>query len=76
MQTRPQAKTPGFANPGGIDFSTATVGVSDPDGDIQLSFDDPAMLRLLLNADGLAPIIYDIQTVTPAMANHFVGLDY
>jgi hypothetical protein len=64
------------AKTGGIDFTKAQVAVNTSGGSIQMSFDDPAMLHLLLNADGLAPIIYDVTTMSPSMADHFVGLDY
>ncbi len=62
-------------NPGGIDLGKTTVSVKAGSGVIQTAFDDPAMLRLLLNADGLAPIIYNIRTMTPSMVDHFVGVD-
>lgn len=61
--------------PGGIDLGRTAVSVENSGGEIQMAFDDPAMLRLLLNSDGLAPIIYDIKTMTPSMENHFVGLN-
>ncbi len=64
------------ATSGGIDLSKTTVNVVSLRGSIQIAFDDSDMLHLLLNADGLAPIIYDIKMMTPAMADHFVGLDY
>jgi hypothetical protein len=84
MQANQVASTPvnriaRFVKPaktGGIDFTKASVSVKAPNGGVQVTFDDPAILRLLLNADGLAPIIYDVKAMTPSMANHFVGLDY
>ena len=63
------------ATPGGIDLGKTVVSVDASRGVIQTAFDDPAMLRLLLNADGLAPIIYNIRTMTPSMVDHFVGVD-
>jgi len=60
---------------GGIDLSKTVVSVNAPNGGIQITFNDPEMLRLLLNADGLAPIIYDVKVMTPAMADHFVGVN-
>ncbi|MDE2232040.1 MAG: hypothetical protein KGJ95_08280 [Candidatus Omnitrophica bacterium] len=71
-----QTLVPKAATPGGIDLTATRVDVSAPHGRIRLSFDDPALLSLLLKADGLAPIIYDVKTMTPSMADHFVGLDY
>jgi hypothetical protein len=68
-------ETPG-QTPGGIDLGGTKVNVNAPSGEIQMTFDDSAMLGLLLKADGLAPIIYNIQTMTPGMVSHFVGLDY
>jgi len=62
-------------DPGGIDLGKTIVSVKAGSGVIQTAFDDPAMLRLLLNADGLAPIIYNIRTMTPSMVDHFVGVD-
>jgi hypothetical protein len=59
---------------GGIDLGRTQVTVQGA-GSIQTAFDDPAMLRLLLNSDGLAPIIYDVKAMTPAMVNSFVGLN-
>jgi hypothetical protein len=64
-----------IAHRGGIDLSRTEVDVQSSGDRIQTAFDDPAMLRLLLNSDGLTPIIYDIKTMTPAMVNNFVGLN-
>ena len=61
---------------GGIDFTSTRVAVSANSSNIQIDFDDPALLRLLLNADGLAPIIYDVHVMSASQADHFVGLDY
>jgi len=60
---------------GGIDLSNTQVAVHSSGDLIQMSFNDPAMLRLLLNSDGLAPIIIDVKEMTPSMVNHFVGLN-
>ena len=62
-------------NPGGIDLGRTVVNVESSENLIQTAFNDPAMLRLLLNSDGLAPIIDDIQVMTPSMVDHFVGLN-
>jgi len=61
---------------GGIDLGRTVVNVESSGDLIQTAFDDPAMLRLLLNSDGLTPIIYDVKVMTPSMVDHFVGLDY
>jgi hypothetical protein len=61
--------------PGGSDLGRTVVNVQSSGEFIKTAFDDPAMLRLLLNADGLAPIIYNIRTMTPSMVDHFVGVD-
>ncbi len=60
---------------GGIDLGRTVVDVRSAGELIQTAFDDPAMLRLLLNSDGLAPIIYDVKAMTPSMVDHFVGLN-
>jgi hypothetical protein len=60
---------------GGIDLAATEVDVESSRGSIRTAFDDPAMLRLLLNSDGLTPIIYDIKIMTPSMVDHFVGLN-
>jgi hypothetical protein len=63
-------------NPGGIDLSKTLVGVkASEEGGIQLDFDDPAMLQMLLNSDGLTPIIYDVTPMTPAMIDRFIGIN-
>lgn len=61
--------------PGGIDLSRTVVKVESSGDMIQTGFDDPAMLRLLLNSDGLSPIIYNVKVMTPSMVNNFVGLN-
>ena len=61
--------------PGGIDLGRTVVNVQSSGDFIQTAFDDPAMLRLLLNSDGLVPIIYNIKTMTPSMVDHFVGVN-
>jgi 1,3-beta-glucan synthase component len=71
----PSDKAMTTSGPGGIDLGKTMVSVQAPNGVIQTAFDDPAMLRLLLNADGLAPIIYNVRTMTPSMVDHFVGVD-
>jgi hypothetical protein len=60
---------------GGIDLRKTLVDVDASHGVIQTTFDDPAMLRLLLNSDGLIPIINDINVMTPVMKAQFVGVD-
>jgi hypothetical protein len=60
---------------GGIDLGNTVVDVQSSGDFIQTAFNDPVMLRLLLNSDGLTPIIYDIKQMTPSMVNHFVGLN-
>jgi hypothetical protein len=62
-------------NPGGIDLGRTVVTVKNSGGSIRTAFDDPAILRLLLNSDGLTPIIYNIKIMTPSMVDHFVGLN-
>ena len=74
MPPIPQLYGADLANPGGIDLGKTKVGVRAPNGGVQAAFDDPTMLRLLLNAQGLTPIIYDIKTMTPSMIDRFVGL--
>lgn len=64
------------ANSGGIDLSKTSIKVEAPQGTIELNMDDKAMLGLLLNADGLDPIIYNIKVMAPSNINHFLGLDY
>jgi hypothetical protein len=62
-------------NLGGIDLSKVTLRVQGAEeGGIQLNFNDPAMLQLLLSADGLTPLIYDVNPMTPAMIDRFVGI--
>ena len=62
-------------NTGGIDFSGARVFVNAPNGKIKIAFDDPALLNLLIKADGLTPVIYDINVMSASMIDHFVGLN-
>ena len=76
IPAKPVKEIEKLANPGGVDFTKTEVKVNAPNGEIKITFNNPEMLRLLLNADGLAPIIYDVKTMTPAMADHFVGMDY
>jgi uncharacterized protein YcbK (DUF882 family) len=60
---------------GGINLGSTRVQVETSGDMIQTAFDDPAMLRLLLNSDGLTPVINDIKVMTPSMKAHFLGLN-
>jgi hypothetical protein len=60
---------------GGINLSHTKIVVKSSGDLIQMTFDDPAMLRLLLNSDGLTPIINDVKIMTPAMKAQFLGLN-
>lgn len=66
--------TPDPFKKGGIDLSRTQVKVAGDPGAIRVAMDDPAMLRLLLNADGLKPIIYNIKPMNTAMIDKFVGI--
>ncbi len=70
MNTTPSNR---LKHSGGIDLAQTQVEVQGNGALIQSTFDDPAMLRLLLNSDGLTPIINDIKVMTPAMVDRFVG---
>lgn len=60
---------------GGIDLGKTSVRINaSKEGGIQLNFDDPDMLRLLRNAEGLTPVIYSVNVLTPSMADRFVGI--
>ena len=75
MQTHQPMLTNRIKIPGGIDLGRTVVKVDNSSDFIKTAFDDPAMLRLLLNSDGLAPIIDDIKPMTASMVNNFVGLN-
>ncbi len=60
------------SNPGGINIGLVNVEVRNKNA-ITTAFDDQAMLQLLINADGLSPVIYGIKPMTPSMVQTFVG---
>jgi|GEM_PF-5638883 len=67
----------GHENTGGIDLTDSAMDVQiqdGPAGGIEFHF-DPALLELLENADGLTPVIIDMQPMTsPSALPAFLGL--
>lgn len=57
---------------GGIDLEK--VDVNTRGGGVRTAFSDPEQLKMLLNADGLVPVIYKIQPLTVLMINMLLGL--
>jgi hypothetical protein len=57
---------------GGIDLEK--VNVSTRGSGVRTAFSDPEQLIMLLNADGLVPVIYRIQPLTQPMVNMMLGL--
>lgn len=57
---------------GGIDLGLVNVEVQNKNS-ISTAFDDPAMLQLIVRADGLLPVIYSIKPMSQPMIQSFVG---
>ena len=60
---------------GGINLSRTIVDVESSGDEVGMVFDDPTMLRLLLNSNGLTPIINSVKIMTPSMKSHYLGLN-
>jgi hypothetical protein len=67
-----EAMASAVSNPGGINMGLVNLKVQNKNV-ISTAFDDVAMLQLLLNADGLSPVIYSIKPMTPPMIQNIVG---
>ena len=65
--------TQDHAMKGGIDLEKTNVQTRG--AGVRTVFSDPAMLRMLLNADGLVPVIYKIEPAAPSMINMLLGLN-
>jgi len=74
VSRRDQAMTVDTAK-GGIDLGKTSVTVETDGKGVTTAFDDPALLQLLMDSDGLMPVIYEIQPMTPPMLNHLLGLN-
>jgi hypothetical protein len=71
-QAEVKSATAPVAEKGGIDLGLVNVKVQNKNA-ITTAFDDPAMVQLLMNAEGLSPVIYSIQPLTPVVAQGFLG---
>jgi|GEM_PF-7000869 len=68
-------KRPKRADVGGIDLEKVEVNARRDGSGVKTAFSDPAQLNRLMNADGLVPVIYNIQPVTVPMMNMLLGLN-
>ncbi len=66
---KPNTKSAAY---GGINLEK--VNVNTRGGGVRTAFSDPEQLKMLLNADGLVPVIYKIQPLTVAMMNMLLGI--
>lgn len=63
------------ATKGGIDLAPTKVKVKSDGRGVTTAFDDPAMLQIILESDGLRPVIYNVENMTPSMINLLLGLN-
>ena len=58
---------------GGIDL--ALVNLNTLGGGVRTAFSDPKQLQMLLDSDGLLPVIYKVQPMTMPMVNMLLGFN-
>ena len=66
---------PNAMTPGGIDLEKTIVIARQQGPGVKTAFNDPAMLKMLMEAKGLAPVIYGIDRATVPMMNMLLGFN-